>query len=269
MPEMHLRQPRFTYSFYEPLQKKQNKITKIQRNRRFRYMYRNELDKVCFQHDMTYGDFKDLPREWRLAKHYISHWVAQSASSNPKYDGYQRGLASMVYKLCDKKAGQTVAGISENQELASELHKRITRKFQKCNVYSSHWENILSADLANVWLISKYNKRVKFLLRVIDIYSKVLCYYYWNFWVFLLKDRKCIIITNAFQKVLDKSGHTPNEMWADQGSEFYKRSMKSCLYNNGIKMLENLLLLRDLSEPWRVRSTSIRLRYQKLCILIS
>ena len=44
----------------------------------------------------------------------------------------------MVYKLCDKKAGQTVTGISENQELASELHKRITRKFQKCNVYSSH-----------------------------------------------------------------------------------------------------------------------------------
>ena len=71
-------------------------------------------------------------------------------------------------------------------------------------------------------LISKFNKRIRFLLCVIDIRSKYT-------WVTPLKDKKGITITNAFQKLLDKSKRQPNETWVDKGSEFYNRSMKSWL----------------------------------------
>ena len=66
-----------------------------------RYVYQNQLDKV-FQHDMVYRDFKDLTR--RIASDKILHNKAFDIAKNPKYDGYQRGLASMTYKFFDKKA---------------------------------------------------------------------------------------------------------------------------------------------------------------------
>ena len=69
-------------------------------------------------------------------------------------------------------------------------------------------------------LISKFHKGIRFLLRVIDIYSKYA-------WVIPLKDKRGITITNAFQKVLDESGRKPNKIWVDKGSEFHNRTMKS------------------------------------------
>ena len=69
-------------------------------------------------------------------------------------------------------------------------------------------------------LISKFNKRFKFLLCVIDIYSK-------NAWVVPLKDKKCVSIVNAFQSILKKSNGKPNKIWVDKGVELYNRSMKS------------------------------------------
>ena len=78
-------------------------------------------------------------------------------------------------------------------------------------------------------MISKFNKGFKFLLCVIDVYSKYT-------WVILLKDEKGITITNPFQKLLDKSNRKQNKIWADKGSEFYNRSMKSFLQNNNIEM---------------------------------
>ena len=64
-----------------------------------RYIYQNELDKACFQHDMAYGDFKDLTR--RTASDKILRDKAFNIAKNPKYDGYQRGLSSIVYKFFD------------------------------------------------------------------------------------------------------------------------------------------------------------------------
>ena len=62
MPEMHLRQPQFTYSAYVPFTKNKERIQKFKETGNSRYIYRNELDKACFQHDMVYGDFKDLAK---------------------------------------------------------------------------------------------------------------------------------------------------------------------------------------------------------------
>ena len=110
MPEMHLKQPAFTYSACGPFTKNKERIQKIKETGDTNYIYKNELDKACFQHDMAYGDFKDLKR--RTASDKILRDKAFNIAKNPKYDGYQRGLASMVYKFFDKKStGGGIGGI--------------------------------------------------------------------------------------------------------------------------------------------------------------
>ena len=135
------------------------------------YIYKNELDKACFQHDMAYGDFKDL--QGRTQSDKILKDKAFTIASNPKYDGYQRGLASMVYKFFNKKSkGSGIKNeIKENQQLANEFHKPIIRKFRKRKVYSSFKDNIWGVDLADMQLISKCNKGITYLLRAIDFFQ--------------------------------------------------------------------------------------------------
>ena len=96
MPEMYLRQPGFTYSACGPFTKNKERIQKFKETGDSRYIYQNELDKGCFQHDKAYGDFKHLTR--RKASDKILRVKACSIAKIPKYDGYQCGLASMVYK---------------------------------------------------------------------------------------------------------------------------------------------------------------------------
>ena len=95
MPEMHLKQPGFIYSFCGPSTKNKERTQKFKETGDTKYIYRNELDKACFQHDKTYGDFKDLER--RTASDKVLRDKAFNVAKNPKYDGCQRGLASMVY----------------------------------------------------------------------------------------------------------------------------------------------------------------------------
>ena len=99
MPEMHLRQLGFTYSACGPFTKNKERIKKFKQTGDSRYIYKNELDKGRFQHDMAYGDFKDLKR--RTAADLLRD-KAFNIAKNPKYDGHQRGLAFMVYKFFDK-----------------------------------------------------------------------------------------------------------------------------------------------------------------------
>ena len=94
MPEMHLRQPGFTYSACGPFIKNEKRMLKFKQTGDSRYIYKNELDKACLQHDMTYGDFKDL--KVRTAADKVLRDKAFNIAKDPKYDGYQRGLAAMV-----------------------------------------------------------------------------------------------------------------------------------------------------------------------------
>ena len=105
MPEMHLRQPGFTCSACGPFTKNKERIKKFKETGDSRYIYQNKLDKACFQHDMAYGDFKDLAR--RTASDKVLRDKAFNIAKNPKYDGYQRGLASMFYKFFDKKSASS------------------------------------------------------------------------------------------------------------------------------------------------------------------
>ena len=121
MPKMHLRQPGFTHT--RPSTKNKERIQKFKETGDTSYIYKNELDKACFQHDMAYGDFKDIKR--RTASDKILRDKAFNIAKNPKYDGYQRGLASMVYKFFNKKSKGSGVNIEvkHNEQLAKELHK--------------------------------------------------------------------------------------------------------------------------------------------------
>ena len=143
----------------------------------------------------------------------------------------------MVYKHFDKKtkgSGVTtlanksaIKSIPQNKQLAQELHKPIIRKFKKRKVYSAFKDNIWVADLADMQLISKFNKGFKFLLCVINSFSRYA-------WVVPLKDKEGVSFVNVFQKILDNSKRKPNKIWVNKGSEFYNRSMKSSMKDNDI-----------------------------------
>ena len=220
MPEMHLRQPRFVYSTCGPFTRHKERIKEFKRTGDTRYIYRNELDKACFQHDSAYD-----------------------IASNPKYDGYQRGLASMAYKFFDKKSTEEPSSLERTGSgfkklkntarnssiLADERHKPIIRKFHKRKVYSQFKDNIWGVDLADMQSLSRKNKGIKYLLCAIDLYSKYA-------FVIPLKDKKGISIVNAFDKIIKQSNRKPNKIRVDQGGEFYNNVFEKRLSDNDIIM---------------------------------
>ena len=145
------------------LKTKQKKHEKFMQAGNTDRIHKNDLDKACFHHNVDYGKYKDLIK--RTASDRVLRDKAFEIESNPKYDGYERGLASMVYKFFDKKSKGRGIEFMPNQQLA---------------------------DLADIQLINKYNKGIRYLLCVIDIFSKY-------GWVFPLKDRKGVSIINAFE----------------------------------------------------------------------
>ena len=235
MPEIHLRQPQFTYSACRPFTKHEQRIQKFKESGDTNYVYKNELDKACFVHDAAYSDSKDLTK--RTVADKILKNKAFDIAKDPKYDGYQRGLAFMVYKFFDSKVaspdkksiGSGAKLTSQIEQLAEELHKPIIRKFKKRKVYSAFKDNIWGADLADMQLLSKYNKGIRFLLGAIDIFSKYA-------WVVPLKDKKGISIAKAFQIILKQSNRKSNKIWVEKGSEFYNAYFEKWLRDNNIAM---------------------------------
>ena len=223
---------------------------------------------------MAYGDVKDSAKTTTADK--VLRNKAFKIASDQKYDGYQRGLASMVYMFFDKKSqgsghplssASQVANNKENIKLADELHKPIIRKFKKRKVYSSFRDDIWGVDLADMQLLSKFNKGFRFLLCVIDTYSKYA-------WVVPLKDKKGVSIVNAFQKMLNVSDRKPNKIWVDKGSEFYNTSFKKWLKDNDIEMYSTNnegksvvaeRFIRTLKSEIYKHMTSI----SKMCVLIN
>ena len=190
------------------------------------FIYKNELDKACFQHDMAYGKSKDLAKRTQSDK--VLRDKTFKIASDPKYDGYQRGLTSMIDNFFDKKTSGSGIGNEANYQLANELHKPIIRKFKKRKVYSSFRDNIWGMDWADMKSLRKYNKGIKYLLCAIDIFNKYV-------WVIPLKEKKWGSLINAFQKIISQE-RKPNKNWVDQGSEFYNSPFKTFLKTNNIEI---------------------------------
>ena len=133
MREMHLKQPGFTYSACGSFTKNKERIEKFMQTGNTNFIYKNELDKACFQHGMAYGKTKNLVKRTQLDK-VLKHKAFKIASTT-KYDGYQRGLASMVYRFLDKKSASLNKSkengtVNEpNYQLANEHYKPIIDKF--------------------------------------------------------------------------------------------------------------------------------------------
>ena len=149
MSEMHLRQPQFVCSVCGPFTRYKERIKDFKRTGDTRYIYINELDKACFQYDSAYADYKDLINRTKSDK--VLKDKAYNIASNPEYDGYQRGLASMVYKFFEKKSmGSEIkkdTTKSSSSMLADELHKPVIKTFNKKKVYSQFKDNIWGVDL--------------------------------------------------------------------------------------------------------------------------
>ena len=174
-------------------------------------------------------------------------------TSTPKYDGYQRGLASMVYKLSEKKptaepsslermgsgfkklknttksTAEPSALARNSSILADEFHKPIIKKFDKRKVYSQFKDNIWGVDLADMQSLRRKNKGVKYLLCAIDLHSRYA-------FVIPLKDKKGISVVNAFDKIIKQSNRKPNKIWVDKGGEFYNIVFEKWLSDNDINM---------------------------------
>ena len=174
-------------------------------------IYRNQLDKACFQHDMAHGKSKDLAKRTQSGK--VLRDKAFKIASYPEYNSFQKGLASMVYKFFDKNSsGSCVAAIEPNYQLANELHRQIIRRFKRRKIYSSFRENIWGVDLADMQSLSKYNKGIKYLLCAINLISKYA-------WVVPLKDKIGISIVNAFQTIISKRRKL-NKIWVIKAVNF-------------------------------------------------
>ena len=131
MPEMHLKQSGFAYSACGPFNKE--RIEKFRQTGNTNFIYKNELDKACFQHDMAYGKIKDLVK--RTQSDNVLKNKAFKVANDPKYEGCQRGLASMVYNFLGEKSvslnkpsGSRIVN-EPNYRLANELYKQFIRKF--------------------------------------------------------------------------------------------------------------------------------------------
>ena len=118
MPEMHLNQPGFTYSACVPFTENKKRIEKLMQTGNTDFNYRNELDKVCFQHDLAYGKSKDLTKRTQSDKALRDK--ASKFPSDPKYDGYKRLLASRVYKFIDISSSGSGVDAESNFKLANE-----------------------------------------------------------------------------------------------------------------------------------------------------
>ena len=127
MPEMHLKQPGFTYSACGPFTKNKERIEKFMQTGNTDFIYKNELDKACFQHDMAYSKSKDLAKRTQSDK-----FLRDKAFK----------IASEVYRFFDKNASRSGIANETNYQLANELQKPILKKYKKRKVYLSFIETI-------------------------------------------------------------------------------------------------------------------------------
>ena len=138
----------------------------------------------------------------------------------------------MVEKLFDKKSKGGIKSMS-NQQLANELHKTVVIKSNRQKIYSSFKDNTWGADLTDMQLISKYNKEIRILLYVIDLFSKYACFV-------PLKDKKRVNIVNAFESTFQIIQNKIKQNVVYQGSESYNNSFKKSLEDNDIHCVKSV-----------------------------
>ena len=193
MPELHLKQPVFTYSACGPFTKHRERIQIFKDTGHLKHLHRNELKKACFAHGAAYCDSKGLAK--RVISDNILKDRAYENATNCQYDGCHRALASIVCVFFDKKLG---SGITVNEKVAKEIHTLAIEKLKRRQVYARFKDNIWVADLAEIQSLSSKNKNAKYLLYVIDVFTKYA-------WVRTLRDKRGKTVLNAFIETVNES----------------------------------------------------------------
>ena len=163
---------------------------------------------------MAYGKSNDLAKKTQSDK--VLRDKAFKIVSDPKYEGYQRGFASMFYNFFDRKSSGNGIDVEPNYWLVNELCRQIIRKSKIRKFYSSFRDGIWGVDLADMQSLSKYNKGIKYLICAVDLFSKY-------------------AIVNAFENIISKR-RKPNKIWFDQGAEFYNNLFKRFSKINNIEI---------------------------------
>ena len=191
---------------------------------------KNKLDEISAHHDVCYDMGKnkqDCDRTMVKSIDKISYnqkpWGATAVRNiiNTK-----QNLGLGIKK--SKKRKKSTLNDNWAVALANELHKPIRRNFKKRRVIVNHIDEIWAADLVEMGKFSRWNKGIKYLLTVIDVFSKY-------GWIIPLKDKKAETVILAFTKIF-KEGRIPKFLWTDKGSEFYNRHMKALLDKHNIKL---------------------------------
>ena len=221
-PEMHLWDPKVKkYSACGPFTRRQKRTDMFIKDGRLSHILKNRLDAACFQHDSAHAKYED--RLNRKQSDIVLKNKALKIATDPRVNGYQRGLASMVYKFFNERTKgfriNNKGNLLVNSQLAEELHKPIIKNFKRRKVYSSFKDNIWDVDLADMQLINKYNKEIRYLFCVNDLFSRYA-------WVIPLKNKKGESIVEGFKKILNDSNKKPNKIWVYHGSEFYNNKFK-------------------------------------------
>ena len=152
----------------------------------------------------------------------------------------------MVYKFFDKNSSGSGIANEPNYQLANEFHKLIIKKFKKRKVNSLFRDNIWWVDLAHIQSLNEYNRGIRYLLCVIDLFSKYT-------WVIPLRNKKGTSIVNGFQKIISEE-RKPNKIWVDQGDEFYNSSFKRFLRINNIDMYSTYNKGKSVAAEWFIRT---------------
>ena len=216
--EMHLYDSKVgKYSACGPGTKHSERLEKYKKTGDVSYIFKNELDKACFFHDAGYNKVKTADARIPYDKRLIDDTL--KILSNPDVGGYQKMYAAMINKFFTKKIG---GGI-----LADKLHKPVRRKFARRRVISYGIDRIWATDLVEMQQFSRWNKGYKYLLMVIDVFSKY-------GWIEPLKDKRGQTVAAAFKKLFQH--RKPNLIWSDKGSEFYNQSLKQLLDKHNIEL---------------------------------
>ena len=180
----------------------------------------NAVDELARRHDICYRD-NDNKLGKRKCDETMLHELTIMKPKNRR-EKMDRHFVKGIMRVKNKLG----LGLMWSDELADELHKPIRRKFVKRTVFAKNVDDIWTADLVDMQPFSKDNKGFKYLLTVIDVFSKY-------GWIIPLKTKTGVEVAKAFQSLFQEN-KPPTKLWTDKGTEFYNTHMKKVLLNNNV-----------------------------------
>ena len=177
----------------------------------------NGVDAISLHHDICYRDHADKKGECD------NTMLQELKVLKPK--NLREKIDRQLVRVAIGTKRKLGWGVEWSDELADELHKPIRRKFIKRKVFVKDIDDIWTADLVDMSKFAKYNKGYKYLLTIIDTFSKY-------GWIVPLKNKSANSVVEAFENVFKRSGRIPDRLWTDKGKEFYNEKMRRLLKKN-------------------------------------